>query len=418
MESKRALEEFSLLISEEITNYKIELKGYDQILAFFQSEHDFWSKCKIKNEPIGLYIQHYQEVLANLEELEKSIVKHLKNNTLETHWGQIKQVIGRTKYQNRVVLFSKTPHAKYLAKLAKNNLDQVTAFFSFITGSSTNININQKQNFVGFLKGYEFIYDQESGFVGRRENEIESIQLIRNEWQQKTQDLIEEFNTRKNELEDWKTEYVQNNEELKKDLESWKAEFISENTNIQKRQEEGYTSLIDAAKKTINDLELLYRNKLSLEAPVDYWRKRIKKYRFQGFLWVGLLTLIVGIIGKILFQILYDMPEAFHHKLFGGEPEAIKGVIIFATIISFGAYLAKTFSRLTFSSFHLQRDSEEREQLTLVFLALIKDGVITEDERNLVLQSLFSRAETGLLGGEGSPTMPGVGGLVDKFCAK
>ena len=417
MESEKALEGLTLSISEGFTKFNIQLKGFDQILSFFKTEHDFWKSCNSQNDPINIYNQHYSEVLPKLNQFKHSVEKHIKNNMFENQWKQILPFVTRTNIQNKVILFSKTPHAKYLSELATAYPQQVTPFFAFLTGKP-NFNTNEKENFVGYLKGYEFLYEKEAGIIARREKEIESLQLIRNEWEQKTQDLGQYFTDQKNALKDWKVEFIQNNEELKKDLESWKAEFISENTNIQKRQEEGYTSLIDAAKTTINDLELLYRNKLSLEAPVEYWRQRIKKYRFEGILWAGLLTLVVGVIGTILFQILYDMPEAFHHKLFGGEPEAIKGVIIFATIISFGAYLAKTFSRLTFSSFHLQRDSEEREQLTLVFLSLIKDGAITEDERNLVLQSLFSRAETGLLGGEGSPTMPGVGGLVDKFCAK
>lgn len=58
------------------------------------------------------------------------------------------------------------------------------------------------------------------------------------------------------------------------------------------------------------------------------------------------------------------------------------------------------------SATHLQRDAEERAQLTYFYLALIKDGAIDEKSRDIVIQSLFSRTETGLLGGDSSPTMP------------
>ena len=61
-----------------------------------------------------------------------------------------------------------------------------------------------------------------------------------------------------------------------------------------------------------------------------------------------------------------------------------------------------------FSSFHLARDAEERERLTLFYLSLIKDATISQEDRNLVLQSLFSRSDTGMLKDEGSPTMPGI----------
>ena len=70
---------------------------------------------------------------------------------------------------------------------------------------------------------------------------------------------------------------------------------------------------------------------------------------------------------------------------------------------------------MTFSTFHLVRDAEEREQLTFVFLAMQKEKAIDPTERHLIMQSLFSRADTGLLKDEGSPTMPG--NIFDKVIA-
>lgn len=102
------------------------------------------------------------------------------------------------------------------------------------------------------------------------------------------------------------------------------------------------------------------------------------------------------------------MPEAFSHSLLKGDPLAIRGIIILATIISFGAYLIRLFVKMTLSSFHLERDSEEREQLTHVYLALVNENKIDKSERDFILQSLFSRADTGLLGNDSGPTMPGI----------
>lgn len=59
-----------------------------------------------------------------------------------------------------------------------------------------------------------------------------------------------------------------------------------------------------------------------------------------------------------------------------------------------------------FSSLHLARDSEERHTLTYFYLALLNETTITEDDRKLILQSLFSRSDTGLLKEDSGPTMP------------
>ncbi|MEN9370567.1 MAG: hypothetical protein RI952_1432 [Bacteroidota bacterium] len=89
-----------------------------------------------------------------------------------------------------------------------------------------------------------------------------------------------------------------------------------------------------------------------------------------------------------------------------GDAQAIKWSIIYVTFISFLAFGIRALNKVAFSSFHLARDSEEREQLTYVYLSLKKDNAIEEKDRILILQSLFSRAETGLLKDESGPTMP------------
>lgn len=49
----------------------------------------------------------------------------------------------------------------------------------------------------------------------------------------------------------------------------------------------------------------------------------------------------------------------------------------------------------------------KREQLTYLYLSLTNESVIDEKSREIVLQALFSRTETGLLNNEHGPTMPG-----------
>jgi hypothetical protein len=57
------------------------------------------------------------------------------------------------------------------------------------------------------------------------------------------------------------------------------------------------------------------------------------------------------------------------------------------------------------------RDAEEREQLTYLYLSLSIEAVIDEGSREIVLQALFSRSETGLLINEHGPTMPSLASI-------
>lgn len=194
-------------------------------------------------------------------------------------------------------------------------------------------------------------------------------------------------------------------------------------------------------KKTFENLIDLYEKKLQLEAPAKYWSKRAENLRNWGIGWGGLsiLTVIVG--GLLLWRyfINFDFtPEHLEKAAAVSKIESVdiksmlvayfasiknlKSVTAFAVIVSAFLFLLRTFIKLTLSAFHLSIDAREREQLTFVYLALVQKGqkenveLIKDREREIILQSLFSRAESGLLKGDSGPTMPGdLGGLIGKL---
>jgi len=88
------------------------------------------------------------------------------------------------------------------------------------------------------------------------------------------------------------------------------------------------------------------------------------------------------------------------------------------TLISLIAFGVRAITKVMFSSFHLARDAEERHTLTFFYLSLLqeKDSKINDEDRKLILQSLFSRAETGLLKDDSGPTMPNdfIGKIMNK----
>jgi uncharacterized protein DUF6161 len=152
-----------------------------------------------------------------------------------------------------------------------------------------------------------------------------------------------------------------------------------------------------------------YDKKLSLAKPVEYWNKLAFWYRVSGCVFTG-LTFILGVAMAVAVLWLIQNFESL--KTLNTEnfkPSSIKGSILMITLFTLSFYLLHIFAKFALSAFHLGRDYKEREQLTYVYLALLKEGAIKDDNDILqvVLQSLFSRADTGLLKGDHSPTLPG-----------
>lgn len=387
------LRDRSVELCDEI-KYSIQIIGIDNFESFIKKESDFWSKANFS--PANQFVSVYNQVSTMLQSLKSSKPSpENEKQHIDQAWNKIVGHYKNLIKQNKII-FSNNPISGFLKDLSKENTYQASSAFNYFISQVSSINAS-KDNFLGALKAYEFEHQGNNQIVKRREQEEKSLDHLRSEWIQKTDELLHDFNDLKLKLEDWRNEFTSKHEDRQ----------TSEAKSIEK-------FIVDKDSK-LKELEGLYEEKLKLEGPAKYWRYRIKKHRTAGQWWFTLFSASIIWLIVIILSILYNLPEAFNYRLFSGDPQAIKGIILLATIISFGAYFSKVLSKLTFSSFHLQRDAEEREQLTLVYLALIKSGSLKENERDLILQALFSRADTGLLGGDSSPAMPGFSSVLDKI---
>ena len=173
---------------------------------------------------------------------------------------------------------------------------------------------------------------------------------------------------------------------------------------------EGFQGFLEKSKTETGKLEQIYEEKLRLEKPAEYWKKASQKFESQGRKWVRYLIgfLVAGIISFAVFFRYWLMGQEIPVEL-----DTVQGIVIFSTMLALFAFLVRILSRLAFSAFHLMRDAEEREQLTYLYLSLTKEKTIDQKSRNLILQALFSRSETGLLSGESGPSMPGAHEIKD-----
>lgn len=159
-------------------------------------------------------------------------------------------------------------------------------------------------------------------------------------------------------------------------------------------------------KAKIQELENLYQEKLRLQKPAEYWNNAAKKFRLEGIICAVLLVIFLILGAGYLSNFFTDWLTGQELQV---KLNTIQGIVIFGTLLAVYAFLIRVLSRLAFSAFHLMRDAEEREQLTYLYLSLINEKKIHEESRDIILQALFSRSETGLLTGESAPAMPSVG---------
>lgn len=257
-----------------------------------------------------------------------------------------------------------------------------SSFFEAFFEKPRFTNLSNLDAFKGALLSYEFQMQGESFLERRITLEEESIDELKERI----------LNTRDN---------------LYEELHSSKKKF-KENSDVLMRDCNKQFSIW---REEIESLEKTYKEKLRLEPAASYWSKKAEDYKKLGNRWALILSGFVA-VGLAIFGVLfYTWINAQTTTI---SIDSLQGVVLFITLLSVYAFAIKALSKLVFSSYHLQRDAEEREQLTYLYLSLTheKDDFDT-DARSIVLQALFSRADTGLISGDSSPTMPGVHEIIN-----
>lgn len=390
------------VISIQIQDVMGHVKNFDNLKAlekFLDHEKTFWvnKTSGLRQHPYFMQNNTLNQVYERLGILYSNI-KNDEEAPFSQNFSALKDSELR-KFQSNWLW---SGHSFIEAWIEAYKLNETTGhgFIEYIKTKQTQ-NINNYSYFKGYMLAYEFEMQDESIITKRRISEKASYTALRNRLDETTNKLVKE-------VDEFQTNFTQWHEETKKaqieefnhDQNSRKEEFA----NNQIDRETAFEQTMSSFQENITELEKTYHEKLRLEKPAQYWHKKAIEYKKNGNKWAWFLAgiLISGVIG---------FGTAFFYwlnaKNIGLELNSLQGAVIFATIVTIYAIAIQATSKMVFSSYHLQRDAEEREQLAFVYLAITHEQKdIDAESRKIVLQALFSRADTGLLK-DSSPTMPG-----------
>ncbi|EHK9046002.1 hypothetical protein QTG64_004251 [Vibrio vulnificus] len=193
--------------------------------------------------------------------------------------------------------------------------------------------------------------------------------------------------------------------ELKRELKSDYEDGLSKLGEMSKDYAYQAEELASKYDSLMTDVKSRFEDKIRLSAPAKYWKVSARKYYRQGLMW-SLILLLFSVFGMGLFYGLYISFTNIESDVL--KFSYFQQIVLIVVLVAMYAFTIKTISKLVFSSFHLMRDAEERRKLTYLYLSLSHKNKMDQNSRDIVLQALFSRCDTGLLNGDGSPMMPGV----------
>ena len=357
----------------------ISAKKYKQ---YIEQEIEFWQTNDPKNKfRIFADVTSYKRALNYFENAVQYATRgsgyesYCKNELSKS----VNEITGKWVY-------SKTTIAKYLVeKCAERSIQYIEGFgCGLLSNRTQTISLN-----VDMIEGVgaSFVFLKSFNQIPKYNKEEIS----------KLKENIDEANKAYMELDSRYTNSFRTHEKMVNSLKEKEEHHIAD---MKQNSEDFFTD----SRKKLDDLEELYKEKLKLQAPAEYWKKLENAYLIKGIVWVILSVLSAGLTLFVSVMLLRKLPN-----LFTENPqwiEVFKNSAIFTVAFSICIYILRLFVKLATSSFHLSRDAKERNNLSYFYLALKNDGSVSDKERIIVLNSLFSRADTGLLKGDSSPTMP------------
>lgn len=389
--NKEWLQKYELKMNYRHLKHLETIKGVINIYSFFDEQIEGYTT-------LGNLPQELLNIKKRFENAKKNLLALLKieNISKQTWDDNFKDIAGH--YSDRITILFNSPEIAFLLKTHLDKPESFIGAFQYLIGDISKV--TDKKYFEGYILAYEFTSKDFSAIAERKDAEEKSISSTKAVFRK---DLGEAQNQ--------VAEYIANSDAKYEEYTKKMVSLILEQEEKFKEwfgiTQKDFGNFNTASKNSIKENEKLYEEKLKLEAPAQYWKKRSRKLRREGLWWLSGLVAVISISLTILLYILSEVSKGSFTEVFEKTGTAIKWSILVITVISLLAYGMRIFAKLTFSSFHLSRDAEEKEQLTYVYLALQKGREIDATERHLIMQSLFSRADSGLLKDDASPTMPG-----------
>ena len=387
---------FRFLIGEEyVINYnqQNEVYTFDELERIAKSNFEYWNSVSRQGysqewEKLNRNITSVRENLSTIEELDLESIRNYFYN-ISSNWEKIET----DKYLYKISISSPIDRDKEFGKI-KN-------FVSFYTQYETNYLGEAVSNFIRLSKNmheigntltstsqyrfYPALYLLRQNLSDIKENKDDFETNIVLPIKSKLQEISDDSNEQYKEI----TTFIETkHNEIQQQFDEKSIELKEFQSSINIWQE--------GKEARLNDLEETYKNKLSLEAPEELWYNRSKEYREKAKYWtwvlivsalalVGFLTGLVMVIHDYSLDTIQEIP--FISKSF-----------ILVSIISFFVYIIRVLIKIVMSNHHLATEYEQKAALTRFYQALTYAGTdIAQEERIIIIHSLFSRTETGLV---------------------
>lgn len=387
---------FRFSIDEQyVINYNRQNEEYtfDELEKIAKSNCEYWNSVSVSDYSqewvkLSNNITKVREYLSTIEELDiESILNYFYSNLCsnrEKIEDKYLYKISMSSPIDRDAEFGKIKNfVSFYIQYLTNNLRE--AVINFIRLSKNMYEIGYDLSSTSQYRFYPALYLLKQHFSDLKESkddfETNVVLPIKNKLQEISNDSDEQYKEITTFIETKHNEIQKQFDEQSKGLKEFRSLI-----NIWQEEKEA----------RLNNLEETYKDKLSLEAPETLWYNRSKEYRRFAKCWTGVLVVFVVALVVALRELVIVIHEYSLDAV--QEIPFISKSFILVSIISFFVYIIRVLIKIVMSNHHLATEYEQKAALTRFYQALTLAGTdIAQEERIIIIHSLFSKSETGLV---------------------
>ncbi len=281
------------------------------------------------------------------------------------------------------IVLSDSSEGKFITELRQDNPFVAAYAAGGMMGMPMNPAISES------VEGHFLAIAYKHGYVDRTGSEREALQSLQAQWR-------EFLNQSTSTLEAFSKEYVASTKQHFAQLDMQRGRF----EEFEKAAQEEWDVLVQKSQKELANIAKTYDEKLAVQSSVLYWKQKAISHSKAA----NNLSWACGIVGAITATLIgVETFLAIGPLQKFSELPLWKGAMLLLTALV-GVWAIRVLVRLLLSNLHLKAEAVERRTMLLTYLALLRRGQgPTEEQRELILQTLFRPSATGIVKDDALP---------------
>ena len=377
--------------SIKITSYEMFIHELRFVINTFKNIPEYSKSAQELLTKMDLFIDSYN--FEDKKELENYINAHLHNKICGSYSTQVSLQALCSASINKSS--ATAPHAiqQIYDELGYSNLKYYIELINSPSNFTSYINSSDKQ-----LVAMHYLLF--------KTNHHSTTKLSRNLTIAKLyQEMQNNLSASLSEITSEKDDFVSFMNEEKQTFETWYKTACEKTEQLHSESNSEYQAFLDESKASIEQIKKTYHDELKLKDPAEFMKTESENYKKSAKNW-SLATVGLTIVLLLLLYLILDPQITFTKQLitinfFSNEMPIYSSVIIFS-MIALVIYIIRLFIKMAVSSKHLSEEYYQKYSLTYFYLSLLFDGKLEQKQADVILATLFTKADTGLLKNDSS----------------